>query len=380
MAQRFADGRRRVLRALGAAGLALACPGLLLAEPDQAMTSRGYDLLMEGKPTQALGVLKEAARRDPANPWVFNLLGRAYYQSGEPRQAAESFRAALRIDPADGYSRLMLDYLGQAKLPPAPEREQGGRQGRSRRPSSLEEQAREELEALAKGKTPAPLILIDPGHGGADKGVSGASLAEKDVTLSLAMQMERELKALGTVRAVLTRRSDHDVPLWARAAMATLYAADLMVSLHCGAALSAGRSVGVFWRNAAPGDEQDAAVADLENGVQRFERFAQPAFAREASEASLLLSWRQGGASAAGERLAGSLARALTGPGAPPAPLSVVRVGRGPFRVLEAGGCPALLVEAGYLSDTGAEQALKRPEFLGDLAACLARGLTAAMR
>ncbi|GFK94572.1 N-acetylmuramoyl-L-alanine amidase AmiA [Fundidesulfovibrio magnetotacticus] len=363
--------RRRALAALSVAGLAMVLPGpalRALAASGQEAASKGHALLLEGKPGEALAALREAARLEPANPWVFNLMGRAQVQAGQPGPAAESFRMALRIDPADGYARMMLDILAQKPLPQPARKEP-----RHRRASRVEEEARAEMEAYAaKGRAPGlPLLVLDPGHGGADKGVTGASgLAEKDATLDIALKTAVALNASGKAWAALTREADHSVPLWARSAVAGLTGARLFVSLHCGAGLPGRGGVEIYRHESAPSGEEAAAVADLENGVSRFEPLQAPRVSRpDASE--LVLSWRVQRRRAASEASAAALARELT----LPPPLDRVAAGHGPFKVLEQAGCPALIVETGFLSNPGEEAFLSD----ADRRASVARGLASAL-
>lgn len=75
------------------------------------------------------------------------------------------------------------------------------------------------------------LIVIDPGHGGADRGWLRGPLAEADVVWDLAGRVETRLSTMGT-RVVLTRSEDA-APLEAsRAERANELGADLLISLH----------------------------------------------------------------------------------------------------------------------------------------------------
>src|SRR5690606_34074720 len=67
-----------------------------------------------------------------------------------------------------------------------------------------------------KGK----LILIDPAHGGEDSDdyIGKQGLREKDVNLSIALYLEKELETLGA-KVYLTRREDKIVHLNDRAQM-----------------------------------------------------------------------------------------------------------------------------------------------------------------
>jgi N-acetylmuramoyl-L-alanine amidase len=81
-------------------------------------------------------------------------------------------------------------------------------------------------------------VVIDPGHGGADRGhVSPGGVAEKDVALKLGLRLAELLRADGC-RVQLTRTRDESVPLYSRTAAAVAAGAGYVVSLHCNAARS----------------------------------------------------------------------------------------------------------------------------------------------
>ena len=74
-------------------------------------------------------------------------------------------------------------------------------------------------------------VVIDPGHGGNDEGARSHGLKEKDLTLDVALRVE---KLLGTFNlpTVLTRRDDTYVPLSERAAIANKIDNAIFLSLH----------------------------------------------------------------------------------------------------------------------------------------------------
>lgn len=81
----------------------------------------------------------------------------------------------------------------------------------------------------------APLVVLDPGHGGTNRGARGPNGAsEKQVTLDLARQVAARLRAHG-VRVELTRDSDRTLTLRQRVAHANRAAADLFISIHANA-------------------------------------------------------------------------------------------------------------------------------------------------
>lgn len=99
-----------------------------------------------------------------------------------------------------------------------------------------------------------PLIIIDPGHGGADPGAIGpAGTPEKRVCLALAKVLQHALRA-HRFNAVLTRSVDTELWLQPRLDLIDQLKANLFISLHANSNTTPD-SVGVetYWRN--PPDE-----------------------------------------------------------------------------------------------------------------------------
>ncbi len=91
-----------------------------------------------------------------------------------------------------------------------------------------------ETEALHRSgaSLAGKVIVIDPGHGGADRGAAFHGLDEAGVVERLAAGFEGRLAASG-VRTLLTRGPDTCPSDADRAALANDAGADLLVSLHC---------------------------------------------------------------------------------------------------------------------------------------------------
>lgn len=75
------------------------------------------------------------------------------------------------------------------------------------------------------------VVVLDPGHGGADRGATGHGLAEAALVEDLAARLEGRLAAVG-VRTLLTRGHDTNPPDGDRAQFANDAGADLVLSLH----------------------------------------------------------------------------------------------------------------------------------------------------
>jgi N-acetylmuramoyl-L-alanine amidase len=86
-------------------------------------------------------------------------------------------------------------------------------------------------------------VVIDPGHGGDDRGAAlSASLAEKDVTLVWARRLRAALEQKG-ITAMLLRDGDTSLSSDQRAALANAARPQVFVSLHAG---STGSGVRIY--------------------------------------------------------------------------------------------------------------------------------------
>lgn len=188
------------------------------------------------------------------------------------------------------------------------------------------------------------VVVIDPGHGGDDAGARAAArtgadpataLVEKDLALAIARRAESAIVAQTGARVLLTRSSDVRVGAADRAAFANEARADLVVSIHLnGSPSSAARGFQVYYHDASIAEDAPAARADP--AVAPPKRWAAAQRGVEADSARLAEIVRE------------SLAAKLTLPDR--------GVRRIPIATLEGATCPAILVEAGYL--TNAEEAL----------------------
>jgi N-acetylmuramoyl-L-alanine amidase len=82
------------------------------------------------------------------------------------------------------------------------------------------------------GPREVQVIVIDPGHGGGDAGVTASGATEKVLTLQLARLLREELARRMRVQVVLTREDDRAATAEERAERANRARADLVISLH----------------------------------------------------------------------------------------------------------------------------------------------------
>ena len=97
-------------------------------------------------------------------------------------------------------------------------------------------------DAVVYAKEKKPIVIcIDPGHGGVGGRNLGAQyngISEKEVTLITATAMKNELEKYEGIQVYMTRTTDTEVSLDARAAYAKAVGADFLFSIHYNASPS----------------------------------------------------------------------------------------------------------------------------------------------
>ena len=233
----------------------------------------------------------------------------------------------------------------------------------------------EHHEPAKSGARPtAPLVMLDPGHGGKDPGAIGVSgTYEKRVALATALELKHQLEIGGRYRVELTRTRDIFIPLDDRVYRAQKHGAALFVSMHADALPDAPnvRGASVYTLANAASDAQTAELAKRENSADRFLGNAfhdkPPDVARIL--ASLVRQETRGGSA----RIASSLVRSLD-KDLPMLPNPARHAG---FEVLKAADIPSVLVEMGFMSNPHDEAALRKPEHRKLVAEAMKRAVDA---
>ena len=206
-------------------------------------------------------------------------------------------------------------------------------------------------------RAPAPLVMLDPGHGGKDPGAIGFSgTYEKHVSLSVAEELRRLLETGGRYRVVMTRHTDVFVPLEERVERAQAHGAHLFVSMHADAlADHAVRGASVYTLSTGASDGLSAQLAARENSADRFLGPAYQAVSPEVARilASLVQRETRVDSLRLARSMVGSLDREL-----PMLPSPERHAG---FVVLKSADIPSVLVEMGFMSNPRDEVELRRP-------------------
>lgn len=225
--------------------------------------------------------------------------------------------------------------------------------------------------AITQARVPGrPIVLIDPGHGGQDPGATAVSgdITEKQLTLQFARELRDKLAADGRVRVALTRDDDRYLSLDDRAALARRIGASLYVSIHMDSAPNPlARGATVYSLSEVASDAEAAQMAAKSNASMAAAGVDDGSVGAILSDLALRSQMRASADFA--ERLVRSAEDGVT---LRPRPHQFAD-----FAVLREAGVPAVLFEAGYISNTDDEAALRSPEQRARIVAALARSIEA---
>lgn len=227
----------------------------------------------------------------------------------------------------------------------------------------------EVTEARLPGR---PLVVIDPGHGGSDPGASGVSgtVREKDLTLLVARELRDRLAERGRVRVALTRDGDSTVPLEGRPAIARSLGAELFVSIHADSARNPlARGATVYSLSEVASDAEAADLAASQNGPNAVS--GTPDGSVRTLLADLAVRDEMNGSADFALRLIGKARGQVE---LRPEPHRFAA-----FKVLHGAGAPAVLFEAGYLSNAEDEAMLLDPAKRRRIVAALAQAVETEM-
>lgn len=214
-----------------------------------------------------------------------------------------------------------------------------------------------------------PIVVIDAGHGGRDPGATSVSeqVHEKDLTLALAQELRDDLVKRGRVRVAMTRDDDRYLSLEERAAVARRLDAAMFVSLHMDSAPNPlARGATVYSLSDVASDEEAARLAESENGGVE-------TASSDGSVQSMLSDLAMEGQMSASADLATRLLHKAAGRiELRPTPHQFAS-----FHVLRRAGAPAILFEAGYISNADDEVMLRSPEQRAKIALALAQAIEA---
>lgn len=227
--------------------------------------------------------------------------------------------------------------------------------------------------ASLPGFAGAPLVIVDPGHGGTQEGASGPNgLIEKTLALTIARkvkaQLEKDLKA----QVVLTRDRDAVVHLSERVTLANKKKPDLFISIHANSMPTAtqrrlNQGIETYFLSAAASGEEAKKVAARENA----ESGGQPKGQAGDTLSFILADLQRSETHVDSSRLAYLVHEALIGE----TQAQDRGVQQAPFFVLMGLEAPAILVEVGFVSHPEEARLLNDTEYQAKLARAISAGV-----
>lgn len=215
-------------------------------------------------------------------------------------------------------------------------------------------------------------IIIDPGHGGKDPGaVSPNGTQEKGIVLDISRRLARILLDKGLV-AKLTRNDDSFIPLKERTRLANANRGDLFISIHCNSSKyrQARGSEAYFLSPARTQKAIDVAI--LENSVVQFEEDAEQ-YQDLTEENYILLTMATSQYLKDSESFANLTLKEI----AHRTPMPQRGIDQAGFYVLIGASMPAILFEAGFLSNSDDEKILSSKRGRQKIANALAHSILA---
>src|SRR6266516_2295314 len=193
-------------------------------------------------------------------------------------------------------------------------------------------------------------VVLDPGHGGYDKGAVCRYGCEKDFALDVARKLRPLLQAKG-FRVIMTREGDYFVPLEVRARVANAARNSIFVSIHFNATNDDPNATGFeifsFTPRGAPSTSDGTAAASSVN--------VQPGSSVDAQ--SLALS------ACIYHSVLGHLREYDRG------------IKRARFAVLRLTKVPAVLIEGGFLTERGESKLISNKDWRAKLAGSIGIGI-----
>jgi len=193
-------------------------------------------------------------------------------------------------------------------------------------------------------------VVLDPGHGGHDKGQVSRYGAEKDFALDVARKLRTILQAKG-LRVIMTREGDYFVPLEVRAKIANSARDSIFVSIHFNATNDDPNATGFeifsFTPRGAPSTSDGNVAARSFN--------MQPGSSVDAQSMAL--------SACIYHSVLGQLREYDRG------------IKRARFAVLRLTKVPAVLIEGGFLTERGESKLISNKDWRAKLAGAIGVGI-----
>ncbi len=219
------------------------------------------------------------------------------------------------------------------------------------------------------------VVAIDAGHGGEDPGALGPKgQHEKNVTLAIARELQRQISREKGFRGELVRTGDYFIPLRKRTEIARKKGADLFVSIHADAAPSRSAFGASVFALSDRGATSETArwLADNENRSDLIGGVGSVSLDdKDRMLAGVLLDLSMTATMSSslnvGQKVLSNVGRVTS--------LHKRRVEQAGFMVLKSPDIPSILVETGFISNHNESQKLASPSHQQALARSIQTGI-----
>jgi N-acetylmuramoyl-L-alanine amidase len=213
----------------------------------------------------------------------------------------------------------------------------------------------------------AARIVVDAGHGGHDPGAKARGLSEAELTLDVALRLEKLLLKQPGFEVVLTRRADTYVSLEERTAIANREGADLFLSIHANAsANAAARGIETYFLNFATTSDAEAVAARENAGAAKNMRHLPEIV--QAIALNNKIDESRDFASSVQTSLLGALRKAKY-------EVKSLGVKQAPFMVLIGATMPSILAEISFITNRQEANLLKTEKYRQEVAEALFDGV-----
>ena len=283
--------------------------------------------------------------------------------------AVRGIRSAIR---ADGQLRVVLDLAQSVRsrsFTAGPNDRYGDRLVVDLQRTGSLEPVKRASDEYSPGRD--VIVAIDPGHGGRDPGALGRRAQEKDLVLQISKELANRINAEPGMRAVLIRNRDVFVGHQERVSIARRNNADLFISIHADANSSAGPSGASVWALDLDRASREARRAMRERDRREVKVGDVSLNDKDPVLASVLYDLSQSAALSAsndvGARVSKQLSRVVK--------MHSTQVRLKSLAVLTSAEMPSILVETGFISNSGDENKLRNRSHQGRLAAAILAGV-----
>jgi N-acetylmuramoyl-L-alanine amidase len=206
-------------------------------------------------------------------------------------------------------------------------------------------------------------VVIDAGHGGHDPGAHGNGITEAELTLDVALRVQKLLEKQAGIEVLMTRDTDVFIPLEERTAIANREGADLFLSIHANASRNVqARGIETYFLSFAMNPEAEA-VAARENATSGQAMHSLPDIVRAIALNNKINESRDLAAT-----VQRSMAKRL---GAKNRELRDLGVKQAPFVVLIGAVMPSVLAEISFVTNKQDGALLKTPAYRQQIAQAL---------